>query len=74
MINADRKGRYHTKRSGDGSAFGAAITASGARLGVHIYSIRKLLVNSRLAAVIRFLIFKGKNETLILTTDNFRIY
>ena len=33
MINADRKGRYHTKRSGDGGASGAAIhTAPGARL------------------------------------------
>ena len=35
MINADRKGRYHTRRSGDGSASGAAThTASGARLVV----------------------------------------
>ena len=34
IINVDRKERYHTRRSGDGGASGAAIhTASGARLG-----------------------------------------
>ena len=33
IINGDRKGRYHTRRSGDGSASEASIhTASGARL------------------------------------------
>ena len=35
MINVDCKGRYHTRRSGDGGASGAAIhTASGTRLSI----------------------------------------
>ena len=68
MINADRKGRYHTRRSGDGSASGAEIyTASGARLAFDGPSTRGTTLRDTTRCYPR-VETESKGRTLVLWT------